>query len=116
MNRLGGYPFHLARISPFSTGPGYSKEFDQQPVWSIVCFFVHREYRNRGVTSVLLENGLVYAREKGADIVEAYPVEPKKSKSPDVFLYHGLYSSFIKAGFLEVARRSETRPLMRYYF
>lgn len=92
------------------------KRVDQQPVWSIVCFFVHRDYRNRGVTSVLLENGLVYARENGADIVEAYPVEPKKSKSPDVFLYHGLYSSFLKAGFLEVARRSETRPLMRYYF
>jgi GNAT superfamily N-acetyltransferase len=92
------------------------KRIDQQPVWSIVCFFVNKDYRNRGVTGKLLESALEYARENGAKIVEAYPVEPKKSKSPDVFLYHGLFSSFEKAGFIEVARRSETRPLMRYYF
>ena len=69
-----------------------------------------------GVTGALLEDALEFAGENGADIVEAYPVEPKKSKSPDVFLYHGLYSSFVKAGFIEVARRSETRPIMRYFY
>ena len=92
------------------------KRVDLQPVWSIVCFFVRKEFRNMGVTGALLENALEFAGKNGADIVEAYPVEPKKSKSPDVFLYHGLYSSFVKAGFIEVARRSETRPIMRYFY
>ena len=33
----------------------------------------------------------------------------------DVFAYTGLYTGFKKAGFIEVARRSETRPVMRYF-
>jgi hypothetical protein len=47
--------------------------------------------------------------------VEAYPVEPKKDKMPDAFAWTGLASAFIKAGFTECARRSETRPIMRFY-
>jgi len=43
-----------------------------------------------------------------------YPVEPKKSGIPDLFAFHGLASMFRGAGFKEVARRSETRPIMRY--
>jgi len=46
--------------------------------------------------------------------VEGYPVEPEKSGIPDLFAYHGLASMFRDTGFQEVARRSETRPIMRY--
>jgi GNAT superfamily N-acetyltransferase len=92
------------------------KRVDQKQVWSIVCFFVHKDHRKIGMTRSLLESALVYAKENGAEIVEAYPVDPKKKKSRDAFLYHGLYSSFVKSGFVEVARRSETRPIMRYYY
>ena len=31
----------------------------------------------------------------------------------DAFIYTGIASTFAKAGFVEVARRSETRPIMR---
>jgi GNAT superfamily N-acetyltransferase len=86
---------------------------DDQPVWSVVCFFVARPYRRKGLTVGLLEAAVEYARKKGAKIVEGYPVEPKKIQAPDVFLYHGLASAFRQAGFKEVARRSQTRPLMR---
>jgi hypothetical protein len=55
----------------------------------------------------------VEARQKGARIVEGYPIEPKKKEMPDVFAYHGFASIFRKNGFQEVARRSETRPMMR---
>jgi hypothetical protein len=47
--------------------------------------------------------------------VEAYPVEPKKDKMADAFAWTGLASAFIKAGFKECARRSSTRPIMRFY-
>jgi hypothetical protein len=33
----------------------------------------------------------------------------------DTFAWTGLASAFQQAGFKEVLRRSETRPIMRYY-
>jgi GNAT superfamily N-acetyltransferase len=92
------------------------KRVDDQPVWSIVCFFIARPFRQQGLSRKLLEAALDYARAHGAKIVEGYPVDPEKNSTPDVFAYTGLASTFLQAGFVEVARRSETRPLMRYFF
>jgi GNAT superfamily N-acetyltransferase len=92
------------------------KRVDDQPVWSVVCFFIAKDYRQRGLSGILLQAALGYARENGARIVEGYPVEPKNDSTPDVFAFTGLARTFLQAGFVEVARRSETRPLMRYYF
>ena len=50
---------------------------------------------------------------EAVDIVEAYPVEPKKSPMPPVFAWTGIASAYRTAGFQEVARRSPTRPIMR---
>lgn len=86
---------------------------DGQPVWSIVCFFIARPYRRQGITVKLLQAAMRYAGQHGARIVEGYPVLPRKGRMPDVFAYTGLVSAFEKAGFREVARRSETRPIMR---
>lgn len=55
-----------------------------------------------------------YAKEHGARIVEGYPVELKQDKLPDAFVYTGLASAFRQAGFVEVFRRPETRPIMRF--
>jgi GNAT superfamily N-acetyltransferase len=90
------------------------KRVDEKPVWSIVCFFVAKPYRKIGLTVVLLKYVIKYCKEKGAEIVEGYPIHPKKPNMPDVFAYTGLMAAFQKAGFKEVARRSETRPIMRY--
>lgn len=86
---------------------------DEKPVWSIVCFFVKREHRERGLTRSLIEGAVAHAKKHGARVVEAYPVEPKKGRMPDVFAFTGLASAFRKAGFREIARRSETRPILR---
>ena len=91
------------------------KPVDEQPVWSVVCFFVARSQRRKGLTVELLKAAVNFARTSGARIVEGYPVEPKAGKAPDVFVYTGLLSAFTQAGFTEVLRRSETRPIMRYY-
>ncbi len=90
------------------------KPVDDQPVWSVVCFFVSRGQRRKGLTVQLLNAANEYAASRRASIVEGYPVEPKAGKAPDVFVYTGLYSAFIQAGFSEVLRRSPTRPIMRY--
>ena len=91
------------------------KRIDDAPVWSVVCFFVSKAFRGKGLTTALLRAAIEYAARHGARIVEGYPVEPKKARMPDVFAYTGLASAYRQAGFVEVARRSETRPLMRYF-
>ena len=91
------------------------KRIDEKLVWSVICFFVTKPFRQKGVTVELLKAAIEYAKKCGAEIVEGYPVEPKKTKMPDVFAYAGLASAFRKAGFVEVLRRSDTRPIMRYF-
>ena len=88
---------------------------DDRPVWSVVCFFVARRYRRQGLTVQLLHQAVDYARRNGALILEGYPVEPREANTPPVFVYTGLVSAFLQAGFQEVMRRSEKRPIMRYY-
>jgi len=90
------------------------KPVDDKPVWSISCLFVKRPYRRQGISAQLLKAAVAYAVKQGATIVEGYPVEPSMEKMPDPFLWHGIPSAFKAAGFKEVLRRSETRPIMRY--
>jgi GNAT superfamily N-acetyltransferase len=90
------------------------KRVDDRPVWSIVCIFVARPYRRKGATLQLLNAAVEHVRKRGGRIVEGYPVEPSTEKIPDVFAFTGLASAFKKAGFTECARRSATRPVMRF--
>jgi len=85
---------------------------DDKPVWSVTCFFVARAWRRRGVTRLLLKAAAIFARKRGATVLEGYPTEPKRDQ-PDAFVYTGLASVFRKAGFKEVARRSSSRPIFR---
>ncbi len=91
------------------------KRVDETPVWSIVCFFVDKSHRGKGLSAHLVKAALAHAQDQGGKVVEAYPVEPQKKPWPPAFAWTGLASVFSKAGFREVARRSETRPIMRYY-
>jgi len=90
------------------------KPVDEKPVWSISCLFVEKNYRNRGVSTELLRGAAKYVKQQGGKIVEGYPTEPKKDRVPDVFVWTGIASAYQKAGFVECARRSETRPIMRF--
>ena len=89
------------------------KPVDDQPVWSISCLFVRRTHRRTGLSSELIRAAVRLAKKHGAKVVEGYPVSPRKSALPDVFVWTGLPSAFRRAGFREVARRSPSRPIMR---
>ncbi|HEX7567102.1 MAG TPA: GNAT family N-acetyltransferase [Anaerolineaceae bacterium] len=91
-----------------------AKPIDDQPVWSVVCFFVEKSYRRKGLTVALLKAGIDFARQHGAVIVEGYPVDAAGDK-PDPWVYQGLVGAFKKAGFIEAGRHLENRPIMRYY-
>ncbi len=88
------------------------KPVDDQPVWSIVCFFVDSHARGQGITEALLKGAIDYARSKGARLIEGYPVDKLERSHPD-FMWFGAKSIFDHAGFREVARRKKTRPVMR---
>jgi hypothetical protein len=73
-----------------------------------------RTLRHRGLTAVLLRAAIEYVRAQGGRIVEGYPVIPKQADMPAAFAWTGFVSTFEQVGFTECARRSETRPIMRY--
>lgn len=113
-----GRPIAWCSVAPRESFPVLErsrvlKPVDEQSVWSIVCFFVAKEDRRAGVSVKLLKAAVDFVRAQGGRIVEGYPVEPKKEQA-DAFVWTGLASAFVKAGFKEVERRSETRPMMRY--
>jgi GNAT superfamily N-acetyltransferase len=116
----GGKPVGWCAVAPREEYARLSrsrilKPVDHEPVWSIVCLFVTKHHRRTGVSEGLIRAATRFAMEQGARIVEGYPVEPKQEKMPDVFAFHGLASTFLKAGFQEVTRRSDTRPIMRWH-
>jgi hypothetical protein len=92
------------------------KPLDNLSVWSITCFFVSKNFRNQGMTVALLKAGIEHVARNGGKVVEGYPIDPKREgKVPPAFVYTGLASAFLQAGFKEAERRSETRPIMRYF-
>jgi len=90
------------------------KRMDDKPVWSVVCFYINKNFRKKGLSVELLNAAKKYVKNNNGKIIEGYPIEPKAEKSPDVFVWTGLASAFRKAGFKEIIRRSETRPILRY--
>ncbi len=89
------------------------KPVDDEPAWAITCFFVAKEFRRRGLNRLLIEAAIKYAKENGAKIVEAYPIDPD-AKSIEYERYTGLTTTFEQLGFKEIVRRSNRRPIMRY--
>lgn len=90
------------------------KPIDGRPVWSIVCFFVKRDWRGKGVASALVAAAIAFAAEHGATLLEAYPVDLAgggRARAGDIFT--GTPGMFAVAGFAEAARRSPRRPLVR---
>ena len=85
---------------------------DDKLVWSVVCFFVRRDWRGRGLTVRLLREAARFAAARGARMLEGYPTDASE-RAADAFVWTGLTSTFERAGFREVARRSASRPIMR---
>lgn len=86
---------------------------DDLPVWSVSCFLVQKPYRRQGLSTALLRAACDLAASRGATMVEGYPVDtPQKAYAP-VYAWTGFLGTFRDAGFVEVARPSPTRPILR---
>ncbi|MDP6567647.1 MAG: GNAT family N-acetyltransferase [Alphaproteobacteria bacterium] len=113
-----GVPIGWIQVAPRAAFPRLEnsrvlKPVDDQEVWSVACFLVDRAHRRQGVALALLNAACDFAGQAGGRILEGYPVEPRKSPYPPLYAWTGFAATFRAAGFEEVARRSETRPIMR---
>ena len=89
------------------------KRVDDQAVWSVSCFLIDKNYRKQGLSLALLKAACDFVQTQGGRIIEGYPIAPTKTPYPAVYAWTGFHKAFLDAGFTEVLRRSETRPIMR---
>jgi GNAT superfamily N-acetyltransferase len=81
---------------------------DDRPVWSVVCFFIDRHHRGRGLPAKLLGAAIKDARSRGATVIEAYPWPGGAS-----YRYMGTREMYSAAGFADLPRPTGLRPVMR---
>jgi GNAT superfamily N-acetyltransferase len=91
-HRLGGPP----------AAPG-------ETIWSLACLYVPRRRRREGLARQLMEAAIDHARDRGATILEAYPIEPD---SPS-YRHMGYVPMFEAAGFLHCGMAGTRRHVMR---
>jgi predicted GNAT family acetyltransferase len=78
-------------------------------IWSIVCFYVPRKRRGRGLVRQLIAGAVDHARAHGATIVEAYPVDVDAPS----YRFMGFVPVFLAAGFADTGMAAVRRHVMR---
>ena len=76
---------------------------DDLPVWSVWCIRVRSGYRGRGISHVLLDGAVAYARAQGAPAIEGYPVDNEGKRVDLTMAYVGTRKLFEDAGFTKAA-------------
>lgn len=77
-------------------------------VWTITCFFVPRALRGQGISAALLQAAITHARDQGAQVIEASPVDPT---SPS-FRFMGFVPQFLAAGSTKADMAGTRRHVM----
>ena len=106
------YP-HLVANSrvPWS---GRTEDKTDDSVWAVTCVFTRAGFRRRGVSAALVGAAVDHARQRGARVLEGYPMTT--NNAIDEELHVGTLSVFAAAGFTEVARPTLRRAVMRLGF
>jgi GNAT superfamily N-acetyltransferase len=112
----GDVPVGWCQLTPRNALPWLDRtprlgRVDDAPVWSLSCFYVRRGYRRQGITAALITAALKEAKRAKAPALEAYPVDADETPSAS---FTGFVSTFARAGFKVVARRTTPRPIMRH--
>jgi GNAT superfamily N-acetyltransferase len=115
---LGKEPVGWCAVGPREDFPSLDRSrvlgrLDEKPVWSLVCFFIAKGHRGKGIGDELIHAAVRYARAHRARIVEAYPTLPRGRKLAPVSSYMGTPAIFERAGFVECARPSPSKAIMR---
>ncbi len=122
-----GEPVGWAQVTPRIDVPNWNgprrlsapvepADAEDGKIWALNCFVIRRDWRRKGVSKALLAAAVAHAKKNGARALDACPVEVADDARPAVSLYHGTAAMFVRAGFAEIARRRDDRPLMRLEF
>jgi len=76
---------------------------DDLPVWSLWCIRVRPGHRGKGVSHALIAGAVDFARDHGAPVIEAYPLDNGDAKVDTTMAYAGIRSNFERAGFVHAA-------------
>lgn len=108
-----GEPIAWCSIAPRTTYRelGGLQEPHENPerVWSLCCLYVARAFRGHGIANQLIQAAVEHSRQRGATVVEAYPVAPE---SPS-YRFMGYVPQFRELGFVETGMAGSRRHVMR---
>jgi GNAT superfamily N-acetyltransferase len=85
---------------------------EEPGLWSVTCFYIHRNHRRGGVAAALLDAAVTRAAADGASAVEGYPVDTEGERRPSGDLFTGTVSLFAGAGFTVHSRPSTGRRIV----
>ena len=88
-------PIAWCSVAPRESYRELSGDSSLTDVWSLVCFFIKREYRQKGVNEELIRESIKYAKDNGARYMEAYPVD----RGSPSYRFMGFKPTFDKLGF-----------------
>lgn len=114
----GERPVAWCAVQPRERYPGLARSrtlapIDDVTVWSLTCLFVKAGHRRAGLSLAMLEYAKRFVASRGGRLIEGYPKDSKSGFPSANSMWTGVASTFLKAGFTEVARRTRTRPIMR---
>src|SRR5690606_15351603 len=108
---LEGEPVAWVAIAPRETyrDLGRPEAAVGETIWTVACMYVPRKLRGAGLGTQLIEAAGAYAKKRGANVLEAYPVDPD---SPS-YRFMGFVPAFKKLGFSQVGTAGSRRTVMR---
>jgi len=110
--RFGPRPTQQRVVHTRAIAAATSEPLDDETVWCVTCFVVRKAHRGTGLTRVLLAAAIDHARERGARLIEAYPVDTSAATHRSNDLFHGTLSTFLSAGFERVSNLTAGRVLV----
>lgn len=93
-------------------------KIDNRNTWSLVCFYISKDAQGQGLSAEFLRAAVAYAASKGAEVVEAYPVEPEFDEQGNwqparSYRFMGYRSTLERAGFQKATTPDGKRLIMR---
>ena len=86
---------------------------DDESVWAIACLVVAKGHRHRGLTYPLVAAAVEHARDRGAKVIEGYPLITGGKQVIWDEMSVGPVGPFLAAGFREVSHPTKRRVVMR---
>ncbi|TCC63188.1 N-acetyltransferase [Kribbella pittospori] len=104
----------LIRNANRAAWQGRSEDKTDPTIWAVTCVFVRAGYRKRGVSRALVAASVGFARDRGARVLEGYPMTTTQAIAEE--LHVGTVRTFAEAGFTEILRPSVRRAIVQIVF